>query len=69
MLLRRMPRVSDRDAVLLRQDNEPITLVSLIDGTVGRSMTLIINLHVPGVAFTNRVTIPVLTIDPSFPRQ
>ena len=64
MVLRRDPRTEDADGALLRRDDELITLVSVLDCTVGHPMELLIDLHVVGVEFTARHSTPVLTIVP-----
>jgi len=63
MVFRRIPRATDPDSAELRRDHETVNLISVVDCTVGRSMALIIDLHVPGVAFTSRVTTPVIAIE------
>ena len=64
MVLRRDPRTEDTDGALLRRDDELITLVAVIECTVGHPMELLIDLHVVGVEFTTRHSTPVLTIVP-----
>lgn len=64
MVLRRNPRTEDTDGALLRRDDERITLVAVIECTVGHPMELLIDLHVVGVKFTTRHSSPVLTIVP-----
>lgn len=63
MVLRRMPRTEDTDRALLRRDDELITLLGIAECTVGRPMTLHIDLHVVGVAFSTRGSTRVVSIE------
>lgn len=63
-VLRREPRNGQPEGSLLRRDDELVTLLEVIECTVGRPMALLIDLHVLGVAFMARYSTPVLTIDP-----
>lgn len=46
----------------MRKDGESVALVAVIDCTVGRELNLTIDLGIPGVAYTSRVSTPVHTI-------
>ena len=46
----------------LRRDTEPLRLMSITRCAVGERMLLIIDLQVPGVDFTSRMTTPVTRI-------
>ena len=63
-VIRRQPRTGDPRGSLLRRDEEPITLLEVLECTVGRPMALMIDLHVPRVPFTVRVSTPVVSIVP-----
>lgn len=64
MVLRRIPRTSDLDGSLLRRDEELVMLLGINDCTVGRRMSLRINLNVLGVEFTTRNSTVVVSIEP-----
>lgn len=56
----RLPR-ADEDAEL-RRDGEPVALLSVLECTVGMEMVVLIDIRVPGVAFTTRHTTTVTTL-------
>ena len=63
-VLRREPRTGHPEGSLLRRDDELVTLLEILECTVGRPMGLLIDLHVRGVPFTVRFSTPVVAIDP-----
>lgn len=64
MVLRRLPRTANPEGSLLRRDDELIMLLAIDDCTVGRRMSLRINLNVAGVDFTARQSTEVVSIEP-----
>lgn len=52
---------SDEDAEL-RRDGEPVALLFILECTVGMEMVVLIDLLVPGVAFTTRRTTTVTAL-------
>ncbi|MEX1080168.1 MAG: hypothetical protein WED09_13795 [Homoserinimonas sp.] len=62
MVLRRFPRTGNCDGSLLRRDDELIMLLAIDDCTVGRRMSLRIDLNVLGVPFTARYATEVVSI-------
>lgn len=56
----RLPR-ADEEAKL-RRDGAPVRLLSILECTVGTDMVVLIDLAVPGVAFTTRRTTTVMTL-------
>ncbi|WP_134542250.1 hypothetical protein [Terrimesophilobacter mesophilus] len=63
-VIRRLPRTGSPEGSLLRRDDELITLLEVIECSVGRRMILLLDLHVFGVPFTARFATQVLSIDP-----
>ncbi|WP_148040163.1 hypothetical protein [Cryobacterium tepidiphilum] len=63
MVVRREPRAENPEGSLLRRDDELITLLDILDCTVGRPMRLHIDLHVLGVPSTLRCSTPVVSIE------
>jgi hypothetical protein len=65
-VLRRIPGDGggEFEVALLRRDIELITLLQVVECTVGRPMSLLIDLHVLGVPYTARNTTPVVSIKP-----
>ena len=63
-VIRREPRTGDSEASLLRRDEELVTLLEIIECSVGRPMTLLLDLHVFGVPFTARYATGVVSIEP-----
>jgi len=63
MVVRREPRTENPDGSLLRRDDELITLLGILDCTVGRPMQLHIDLHVLRVPFTLRCSTAVVCIE------
>jgi len=61
--VRRIPFAFTHEVALLRRDLQPIDLIEILDCTVGRTMMLIVDLHLPGVPFTARRSMPVVSID------
>lgn len=64
--LRRIPGdgAGEFEVALLRRDIELVTLLEIVECTVGVPMSLVIDLHVLGVPFTFRNTTPVVSIEP-----
>lgn len=62
-VLRRLPRTGNEQGSLLRRGDELITILNVIECTVGRAMKLMIDLHVVGVPFTMRMSTPVVSIE------
>lgn len=62
MVFSRLRGLEDPTAATLRRDGEPVELLQIMECTVGKRMLLMLNLHVPGVAFTMRDTTPVQSI-------
>lgn len=58
----RHPRATDPRVSILRRDERPVKLVDIVECTLGRSMALRIDLNLPGVAFTTRLSTPVEAI-------
>jgi hypothetical protein len=50
-------------ATVMRRDRELVDLLEIEECTVGRSMVLLVDLHIPGVAATRRVTSTVARIN------
>jgi hypothetical protein len=50
-------------ATVMRRDRELVDLIEIGECTVGRSMILLVDLHIPGVAATRRVTSTVARIN------
>lgn len=63
LIIRRSPRTGDPDGSLLRRDEELITLLEVLECSVGRPMALMIDLHVAGVPYTARISTPVISIE------
>ncbi len=63
LVIRRAPRTVDENGSLLRRDEELITLLEVLECSVGRPMALMIDLHVAGVPFTTRISTPVTRIE------
>jgi hypothetical protein len=55
----RLAAQPQRPQATLRRDGATVRLVSLAECTVGRSLVVTIDLRIPGVAFTARVSTPV----------
>ncbi|RLP71494.1 hypothetical protein D9V29_09215 [Mycetocola manganoxydans] len=53
-----------RPQALLRRDSETVRLIAVRECTVGKSLNVIIDLGLSGVAFTSRVSTDVLMIMP-----
>jgi hypothetical protein len=51
------------EVAALRRDHEQLDLLSVYECTVGKSMELIVDLHLPNVPFTVRRSMPVLSIE------
>ena len=51
------------EVAALRRDHGQIDLLSVYECTVGKSMELIVDLHLPDVPFTVRRSMPVVSID------
>ena len=62
-VLRRLPRTGNPEGSLLRRDDELVTLLRVVECSVGRRMILLIDLHVAGVPFTTRVSTEVIAIE------
>ena len=62
-VIMRRPRMGNPEGSLLRRDEELVTLLRVLDCTVGRRMILLIDLHVAGVPFTTRASTEVLAIE------
>jgi len=62
-VVRRAPRTEDDEGFLLRRDDELITLHEIVELTVGKPMLLLLDLHVVGIAFTSRMSTPVVSIE------
>lgn len=63
MVIRRAPRTGDPGGSLLRRDEELITLLEVLECSVGRPMALMVDLHVVGVPYTARISTPVVSIE------
>lgn len=63
MVVRRTQRSQDPDGSHLRRDDELVTLLQIVEWSVGAPMRLLVDLHVLGVPFTARTLTPVATID------
>ena len=63
MVFRRIPRTGGPDGALLRRDEELVMLLAIDDCTVGRRMSLRIDLNVLGVPFTTRNATEVMSIE------
>lgn len=63
MVLRRFPRTGSCDGLLLRRDAELVMLIAIDDCTVGRRMSLRLDLNVLGVPFTARYATEVISIE------
>ena len=68
VLLRQADPATDGDNTL-RRDGEPIRLIRLLRCEVGDHMLLLVNLSVPGVLWTTRVSTTVLRIEGVGPRD
>jgi len=63
-VVRRFPGTSSPNEVAaLRRDNDQIDLLAVYECTVGKSMELIVDLHLPFVPFTFRRSMPVVAIE------
>lgn len=62
-VIRRLPRTGNPEGSLLRRDDELVTLLQIVECSIGRRMILLIDLHVAGVPFTTRVSTEVVTIE------
>ena len=51
------------EVAALRRDHDQIDLLSVYECTVGKSMELLVDLHLPFVPFTLRRSMPVVSID------
>ena len=51
------------EVAVLRRDHDQIDLLFVYECTVGRSMLLIVDFHLPFVPFTLRRSMPVVSID------
>jgi len=51
------------EVAALRRDHDQIDLLAVYECTVGKSMELIVDLHLPFVPFTLRRSMPVLSIE------
>lgn len=67
--MRLVRTAADRDDAIrtLREDDEPVALLRLIQCQRTRPMVLDIDLHVPGVTLTRRTTTEVVHIEPLEP--
>ena len=63
MLVVRQSDLSLGDDSILRRDGDPITLIRLQHCEVGDRMALLLDLRVPGVDFTTRISSTVLRIE------
>lgn len=63
MVFKRFPRTGRPEGALLRRDDELVMLIAIDDCTVGRRMSLLIDLNVLGVPFTARHATEVLSIE------
>jgi hypothetical protein len=54
---------SSEDDGTLRRDGDPIRLVRLLNCEVGNNMSLVVDLNVPGVLWTTRISTTVLRIE------
>jgi hypothetical protein len=62
-VIRRLPRTGSPEGSLLRRDDELVTLLQIVECSIGRRMILLIDLHVAGVPFTTRVSTEVVAIE------
>jgi len=51
------------EVAALRRDHDQIDLLAVYECTVGKSMELIVDLHLPFVPFTLRRSMPVVSIE------
>ena len=68
VLLRQANPSGDEDGTL-RRDGDPIQLIQLVHSEVGDRMLLLVNLRVPGVVCTTRISTTVLRIEGVDPRD
>ena len=68
VLLRQANPSADEDGTLHR-DGDPIQLIGLVHSEVGDHMLLLVNLNVPGVVRTTRISTTVLRIEGVDPRD
>jgi hypothetical protein len=59
----RLPRTDTPDIWTLRRDTEEIDVLRLGPCEVGQRLLLILDLHVPGVGWTSRLTTAVVSIE------
>lgn len=62
-VIRREPRTGHPEGALLRRDEELVTLLEIIECSVDRPMTLLLDLHVLGVPYTARYATRVVSIE------
>jgi len=60
---------ADEDGTLRRDGGQPIQLIRLVPSEVGDHMLLLVNLNVPGVVCTTRISTTVLRIEGVDPRD
>ena len=59
----RLPRTDTPDVWALRRDTEEIDVLRLGPCVVGQRLLLILDLHIPGVDWTSRLTTAVVSIE------
>jgi hypothetical protein len=59
----RLPRTNSTDVWALRHDTEEIDVLRIGPCEVGKRLLLILDLHLPGVDYTSRLTTAVLSIE------
>jgi hypothetical protein len=59
----RLPRTDSRDVWALRRDTEEIDVLRIGPCEVGQRLLLILDLHLPGVDYTSRLTTAVVSIE------
>ena len=67
VLLRQANPSADEDGTLHR-DGDPIQLIRLVHSEVGDHMLLLVNLNLPGLVCTTRISTTVLRIESVDPR-
>ena len=68
VILRQADPSGDEDGTL-RRDGDPIGLIRLLHCEIGDNMFLLVNLRVPGVLCTTRISTTVLRIEGLYPRD
>ena len=63
MIVTRIPGVHNREVATMRHDGQPMRLLGLDDCTVGRSLVMFVDLRIPGVPWTLRVSTAVRSIN------